>query len=64
MTDERAVQLANLLMEYVRESIKEGATMDEVKDWTIGQTLGDIDGTTPAYLEHKLDSGIAEVMTS
>jgi hypothetical protein len=55
MTDERAVQLANLLAEYTRASQKEGATAEEVADWTIGALLADIVDTTPDHLEHTLD---------
>jgi hypothetical protein len=55
MTDERAVQLANLLAEYAAESVKEGATFAEVRDWTIGQTVGDIVDTTPDYLLDQLN---------
>lgn len=55
MTDERAVQLANLLAEYMRASENEGATNEEVGDWTVRDLMADIVGTTPPYLTAKLD---------
>lgn len=54
MTDERAVQLANLLGEYAAAAVKEGATFAEIKDWTVGQVVGDITDTTPAHLVDQL----------
>lgn len=56
MTDEKAVQLANLLAEYVRASIAEGATLEECADWTIAAVVSDIVQTTPDYLEHELSA--------
>jgi hypothetical protein len=56
MTDERAVLLANLLAEYARASVAEGATLQEVGSWTILDTINDIVSTTPQYLEHNLDT--------
>jgi hypothetical protein len=64
MTDERAVQLANLLAEYARASVKEGCTLDEVGDWTVRELLDDIVQTTPAYLEGDLDATVRELISS
>jgi len=61
MTDERAVQLANLLGEYARASIKEGATLEQVAHWEVTDILQDIVDTTPPYLEHQLDGTVREM---
>lgn len=55
MTDERAVQMANLLAEYTRASQKEGSSAEEVAGWTVGELLTDVVTTTPDYLKHTLD---------
>jgi hypothetical protein len=55
MTGERAVELVNLLAEYVRDSIREGAELQEVVDWTIGDVVEDTVMTTPQSLRERLD---------
>lgn len=50
MTDERAAKLAVLLDEYVRASMKEGATLTQVGGWTLRELAADIEQTHPAYL--------------
>ena len=50
MTDERAAQLAELLAEYIRASIKEGATIAEVGEWTVRELASDMEQTHPDYL--------------
>lgn len=61
MTDEQAVKLANLLAEYTVASMKEGATLTEVSEWTVASVIGDIVQTTPQYLEGQLDSVALEM---
>lgn len=60
MTDERAAKLAELLGEYIRASIKEGATLSEVGDWTVLQIADDLAQTHPDYLP-PLDPTIVEM---
>jgi len=50
MTDERAAKLAELLAEYARASMEEGATLEEVGAWTIRELASDIEQTHPDYL--------------
>jgi hypothetical protein len=54
MTGERAVELVDLLAEYVRDSISEGTELQEVVDWTIGDVVEDIVMTTPQCLRDRL----------
>ncbi len=61
MSDEKAIELANLLAQYTRDSIAEGATQDEVVDWTVRELLTDIVGTTSVHLEHTIDPLAMEI---
>lgn len=62
MTDERALLLANLLAEYARASVVEGATLAEVGSWTVTQIVDDIVQTTPDYLAGSLDATCRELV--
>jgi len=62
MDDRNAVKLANLLAEYTRASIKEGATVEEVADYTVKEIVQDLVSTTPSYMTVDLDSTLETIL--
>lgn len=47
MTDERAIQLANMLGEYLAECRREGMSAAEVANMTLREVVADINESTP-----------------
>lgn len=48
--DQKAAKLAELLAWYIRMSIREGAELDEIAEWTVRELAADIEQTHPRDL--------------
>lgn len=54
MTDEQAIQLANLLGLYGVECVREGMSREEVRETTISEVINDLADSLPGHPASRL----------
>ncbi len=62
MTDDQAIEFANTIGQYARESLREGMTLTDVEQLTVRELLNDLVESLPRNMESKLDDTVVEMI--